>query len=61
MFTCGSNKIVWWKCSKCGSKWKSAIANRTAGTQCPTCRKKKKDKTQKFELVAVGQVNQKSE
>ena len=26
--TSGSNKRVWWKCSKCGHKWQTSIYHR---------------------------------
>lgn len=32
----GSNKKVWWKCTK-GHEWKTSIANRQRGTKCPYC------------------------
>lgn len=32
----GSNKKVWWKCSK-GHEWETSVANRTRGTGCPFC------------------------
>ncbi|EFF64599.1 conserved domain protein, partial [Turicibacter sanguinis PC909] len=32
----GSNKKVWWQCSK-GHEWKAALAHRKNGTQCPVC------------------------
>lgn len=35
--SCGSSKKVWWSCSKCGKKWKTAVANRTRGSGCPNC------------------------
>ena len=41
--TCGSNKKVWWKCSKCGWEWEAIINNRARkGTACPQCMKKGK-------------------
>lgn len=33
-----SNKIVWWKCSKCGYNWEKIINNRP---NCPNCKKNK--------------------
>ena len=39
--SCGSNKKVCWKCSKCGNKWSSGIYNRNKGHGCPECAKKK--------------------
>lgn len=36
--TLGSGLKAWWKCSKCGYRWLSAISNRTFGkTGCPAC------------------------
>ena len=32
----GSNKKVWWKCSK-GHEWKTSVACRRKGTGCPYC------------------------
>ena len=32
-----SNKKVWWKCSRCGFEWKSALYHRTIGRGCPRC------------------------
>ena len=34
--TLGSNKKVWWKCSK-GHEWQSTINNRNIGQGCPYC------------------------
>ena len=34
--TLGSNKKVWWKCSK-GHEWLAVIANRNKGFSCPYC------------------------
>jgi hypothetical protein len=31
-----SSRKVWWKCSK-GHRWKTAVANRSAGSGCPYC------------------------
>lgn len=38
----GSNKKVWWKCSKCGQEWKISPNNRIYGkkTNCPRCAEK---------------------
>lgn len=36
--TWGSNKKVWWLCSKCGYEWQTVINKRTSrGEQCPCC------------------------
>ncbi|MDY6383893.1 MAG: zinc-ribbon domain-containing protein, partial [Cyanobacteriota bacterium] len=34
--TAGSNKKVWWKCSK-GHEWQAKIASRSNGSGCPYC------------------------
>ena len=34
--TLGSNKKVWWKCSK-GHEWQALINNRNKGSGCPYC------------------------
>jgi hypothetical protein len=34
----GSNKKVWWICSK-GHEWQAAVYSRTSGTGCPQCYK----------------------
>lgn len=38
--TPGSNKKVWWKCTK-GHEWRASIANRNKGRGCPYCCGKK--------------------
>lgn len=35
-----SNKYVYWKCHKCGYKWRAKISNRVHGRQCPACSNK---------------------
>lgn len=44
-FTLGSNKKVWWICSKCGSSYCIDINHRTNGTNCPYCDGKKVNET----------------
>lgn len=41
--TYGSNKKVWWKCSKCCGKWQATICDRTRkdSTNCPYCASQK--------------------
>ena len=37
----GSDRIVWWKCSKCGHEWQATIRFRIQGfCKCPNCSKK---------------------
>lgn len=33
----GSQKIVWWKCTKCGHEWQASVYSRTKGRKCPAC------------------------
>lgn len=33
----GSNRKVWWKCSRCGGEWEAIIWSRTKGRGCPYC------------------------
>lgn len=35
--TRGSRKSIWWVCRKCGSSYKSSVANRAKGSGCPVC------------------------
>lgn len=39
----GSERKVWWKCSKCGYEWEALIYSRTGRRQsgCKECNKKK--------------------
>lgn len=40
----GSATVVWWKCSKCGKEWRTAVHNRTgknSKTGCPDCSAKR--------------------
>lgn len=39
--TCGSNKKVWWRCTKCGSIWQARINARAYGQVCLKCKKEK--------------------
>lgn len=32
-----SNKLFWWKCSKCGNEWKAPAYRRAKGGGCPVC------------------------
>ena len=33
----GTDKKVWWKCSKCGHEWQAVIHSRAVGHGCPVC------------------------
>ena len=33
----GSNKKVWWLCTKCKHEWEASIGSRNRGTGCPRC------------------------
>ena len=35
--TNGSNKKVWWLCSKCNYEWETRICSRSNGSRCPAC------------------------
>lgn len=37
----GSNKKVWWLCSKCSQEYQSAVVTRVKGVGCPRCAKQK--------------------
>lgn len=39
MVSAYANKAVWWKCQRCGHKWKADIDNRSNGKGCPECAK----------------------
>lgn len=42
MVTHGSNKKVWWKCSKCSEEWQAKVGNRSIlGRGCPYCTNQK--------------------
>ena len=34
-----SRENVWWKCKKCGCRWKAVVYSRTHGSGCPKCKK----------------------
>ena len=40
-----SSSPAWWKCSECSHEWRARICNRSKGTGCPECAKKKQWKT----------------
>lgn len=42
--TQGSDKVVLWKCKKCGREWCASISNRSQGSGCPRCRKSRGEK-----------------
>lgn len=43
MYSHGSTKIVWWKCTQ-GHSWKASVGKRTIGRGCPECNKLKRKK-----------------
>jgi len=54
MFTHGSHKKVWWRCSKDPShEWKATVAHRVNGRGCPRCPRKPKEVTYKDSLKAL--------
>ena len=41
-FSRGSNKRIWWRCSKCGNNYQALVSNRAShNTGCPYCAGKK--------------------
>ena len=32
-----SNKVVWWKCKKCGYEWEASVNSRSNGSGCKKC------------------------
>ena len=34
----GSNKKVWWQCSRCTREWEASVASRVNGRGCPNCK-----------------------
>lgn len=42
--THGTSRAVWWKCKKCGEKWKAMISNRSTSDGCPFCKNKRVSK-----------------
>lgn len=52
--TRGSDKRVWWKCSKCGHSWPCSIYSRTTlKTGCPECGKDKRWSNRMSDLVST--------
>src|SRR5712691_5102449 len=50
--TAGSNKKVWWQCSKDSShEWSAVIANRSKGSGCPLCSKRKASSTTSLQTL----------
>ena len=42
-FPPGSNKKVWWKCSR-GHEWEAGVKDRTRGTGCPYCYRERRQR-----------------
>jgi DNA-directed RNA polymerase subunit RPC12/RpoP len=34
----GSDRVVWWRCHRCGHEWQARPNQRRAGQRCPACR-----------------------
>ena len=45
--SCGSGKLVWWRCKICGNEWEAKIFNRSNGTGCPKCSKRRMSNVKK--------------
>lgn len=54
MLSYGSNKRAIWKCKECGNVWETIIANRTKGSGCPICNKKKCGRKGKKEILSTA-------
>ena len=37
-YSYGSDKIVWWQCSRCSHSWEKKIMHRSQGSGCPQCK-----------------------
>ena len=51
--TLGSDKIVWWKCSKCNNEWQARINERNRGTKCPICYREYLSKNRRNMSISV--------
>ena len=49
--TSGSQKKVWWLCSKCGNEWKAVISSRNSGCGCEKCGRENAGKTRRKTAV----------
>ena len=49
-----SNEKVWWKCSKCGNEWETAISARSTGSNCPICANKQRQITRRKNMLKAG-------
>ena len=49
--TSGSQKKVWWLCSKCGNEWKAVISSRSSGCGCDKCGRKNAGKSRRKTVV----------
>lgn len=50
----GSNRKVWWLCSKCGHEWEAQVLARARqGSGCPVCSKRNKKHSKKREIECV--------
>lgn len=45
--SCGSGKLVWWRCKICGNEWEAKIFNRSNGTGCLKCSKRRMSNAKK--------------
>ena len=41
MFTKGSEKIVWWRCLKCGHSYEKSVYGHIRNGRCPVCHYRK--------------------
>ena len=51
-----SNKIVWWKCSKCGYEWEAMVNSRSNGSGCVKCGHEKRKKA-RYIMIYCKELN----
>jgi len=58
--TSKSNKNVWWACSYCRHEWRTTVASRSAGRNCPECAKKSRiESYKKYKLNSGSSLSEK--
>jgi predicted nucleic acid-binding Zn-ribbon protein len=41
-----STRNLWWRCSDCGHEWQATVANRSRGTGCPACWRRRRSRSE---------------
>ena len=49
-FSKGSNKKIWWKCTKCNSSYMTTIMHKIEGNKCPYCSGKKVNESNNLKM-----------